>query len=253
MCGSGEVFGLLGANGAGKTTTFRMLCGLLPASEGKLKVAGLRSAPGRGQGPGPHRLHVPEIFPLRQPFQRHGEPSSFFSSAYNLHGKHRQKPAYRLGPGAVSTSKAGPRPKAATCPSGYKQRLALACALMHEPDILFLDEPTSGVDPLARREFWDHINVPGRRRGHGAGHHPFHGRGGILRPAGHHGSAGEILALGAPRRSSARAGESKDRAGEIEDIEEAFISLDRKRTEISSPRGRNIGHPERQSTAAETP
>ncbi|MEN8751618.1 MAG: ATP-binding cassette domain-containing protein [Desulfobacterales bacterium] len=151
----GEVFGLLGANGAGKTTTFRMLCGLLPASAGSLHVAGVdvrrTAAAARSR-----------IGYMSQKFSLYGNLSvgqnlHFFSSAYGLKGRRRTARVkwaieqFDLGPLVDATS--------ATLSLGYKQRLALACALMHEPDILFLDEPTSGVDPLARREFWHRINA----------------------------------------------------------------------------------------------
>lgn len=151
---SGEVFGLLGANGAGKTTTFRMLCGLLPASGGSLRVAGvdLRHAPAAARA---------RIGYMSQKFSLYGHLSvgenlRFFSSAYGLS---RQRAEQRM---RWAMSEFALAPLAATASGdlslGYKQRLALACALMHEPDILFLDEPTSGVDPLARREFWQRIN-----------------------------------------------------------------------------------------------
>lgn len=151
----GEIFGLLGANGAGKSTTFRMLCGLLPPSDGRLQVAGFdlrkAAAPARAR-----------IGYMAQKFSLYGDLSvqqnlRFFSSAYRLSGarqKNRMKWAeteFELGPMLQDTAR--------DLPLGYKQRLALACALMHEPDILFLDEPTSGVDPLARREFWQRINA----------------------------------------------------------------------------------------------
>ena len=150
----GEVFGLLGANGAGKSTTFRMLCGLLPASSGTLRVAGvdLRRAPARARA---------RIGYVAQKFALYGNLSvtqnlRFFASAYGLRGARRRerlewaRREFDLG----SVLDAG----TAELPPGFKQRLALACALMHEPSILFLDEPTSGVDPLARREFWQRIN-----------------------------------------------------------------------------------------------
>jgi ABC-2 type transport system ATP-binding protein len=151
----GEVFGLLGANGAGKTTTFRMLCGLLPASAGSLLVAGVdvrRTAAAA-------RSHIGY---MSQKFSLYGNLSvaqnlQFFSRAYGLKGRRRAARVkwaieqFDLGLLVDATS--------ATLSLGYKQRLALACALMHEPDILFLDEPTSGVDPLARREFWHRINA----------------------------------------------------------------------------------------------
>ncbi len=150
----GEVFGLLGANGAGKTTTFRMLCGLLPASEGQLYVAGknLRKARAKARE---------RIGYMAQKFSLYVDLTvlqnlRFFSSAYGLFGKKQEErinwalEAFDLKDEANSISR--------DLPLGYKQRLALAAALMHEPDILFLDEPTSGVDPLARRQFWAHIN-----------------------------------------------------------------------------------------------
>ncbi|MDE2184828.1 MAG: ABC transporter ATP-binding protein [Alphaproteobacteria bacterium] len=151
----GEIFGLLGANGAGKSTTFRMLCGLLPPSEGTLQVAGFdlrkAAAPARGR-----------IGYMAQRFSLYGDLSvrqnlNFFSSAYRLFGaRQRERIAWAekefgLGPMLDATAR--------DLPLGFKQRLALACALMHEPEILFLDEPTSGVDPLARREFWRRINA----------------------------------------------------------------------------------------------
>ena len=151
----GEVFGLLGANGAGKSTTFRMLCGLLPASAGNLSVAGvnLRRAPSAARA---------RIGYMSQKFSLYGNLSvqenlRFFSSAYNLSGQRQEArinwalKQFELSDLSDSIS--------IDLPLGHKQRLSMACALMHEPDILFLDEPTSGVDPLARREFWHRINA----------------------------------------------------------------------------------------------
>ncbi|MDD1623030.1 MAG: ATP-binding cassette domain-containing protein [Methylococcaceae bacterium] len=150
----GEIFGLLGANGAGKTTTFRMLCGLLPASNGSLGVAGLdlRNAAAQARA---------RIGYMSQKFSLYGQLSvrqnlDFFSHAYGLRNRRRLDriewafQQFDLQDYSDSDS--------ADLPLGYKQRLALACALMHEPEILFLDEPTSGIDPLARREFWARIN-----------------------------------------------------------------------------------------------
>ncbi|HTN09949.1 MAG TPA: ATP-binding cassette domain-containing protein [Acetobacteraceae bacterium] len=151
----GEIFGLLGANGAGKSTTFRMLCGLLPASAGTLHVAGfdLHTAAASARG---------RIGYMAQRFSLYGDLSvaqnlRFFSSAYRLSGTRQRaridwaETEFELGPMWDATAR--------DLPLGFKQRLALACALMHEPDILFLDEPTSGVDPLMRREFWRRINA----------------------------------------------------------------------------------------------
>jgi len=151
----GEIFGLLGANGAGKTTTFRMLCGLLPASEGKLYVAGVdvRRTAVKARA---------RIGYMAQKFSLYGSLSvmdnlRFFSSAYRLEGKRRQARIHwalqEFELESVANTNSG------DLPLGYKQRLSFACALMHEPEILFLDEPTSGVDPLARREFWRRTNA----------------------------------------------------------------------------------------------
>jgi len=150
----GEIFGLLGANGAGKTTTFRMLCGLLPITSGACTVAGmnLRTAAAAARA---------RIGYMAQKFSLYGNLTvlqnlRFFSSAYGLRGARRRNQidwalaTFDLEPYAATESQ--------DLPLGFKQRLALAVALMHEPEVLFLDEPTSGVDPLARREFWAQIN-----------------------------------------------------------------------------------------------
>ena len=151
----GEVFGLLGPNGAGKTTTFRMLCGLLPATSGTLRVAGtdLRAARASARQ---------RIGYVAQKFSLYGqltvaENLGFFASAYGLHGRQRRE---RLG-WALEQFELAPfaHLPAAQLPGGYRQRLAMATALLHEPDIVFLDEPTSGADPLARREFWRRITA----------------------------------------------------------------------------------------------
>jgi ABC-2 type transport system ATP-binding protein len=158
--GRGEIFGLLGANGAGKTTTFRMLCGLLPPSGGTLEVAGfdLRRAAATARR---------RIGYMSQRFSLYGELTvrqnlSFFSSVYLLFGaRQRARIAWAQREFALEPLLDA---KAGELPLGFKQRLALACALMHEPAILFLDEPTSGVDPLARREFWRRINALAERQ-----------------------------------------------------------------------------------------
>ncbi len=151
----GEIFGLLGANGAGKTTTFRMLCGLLPLSSGKVSVAGhdLRTAAAQARA---------RIGYMAQKFSLYGNLTveqnlRFFSSAYNMQGRRQQQRVAWALQGFELQKYANTN--AITLPLGYKQRLAFAAALMHEPEILFLDEPTSGVDPLARREFWARTNA----------------------------------------------------------------------------------------------
>lgn len=151
----GEIFGLLGANGAGKSTTFRMLCGLLPASSGTLHVAGadLRTARASARA---------RIGYVSQKFSLYGSLSvrqnlSFFAASYGLSNRRKdERMAWAFEELELDEYS---DMNAADLPLGYKQRLALACALMHEPSILFLDEPTSGVDPLARREFWTRVNA----------------------------------------------------------------------------------------------
>ena len=153
--GRGQIFGLLGANGAGKTTTFRMLCGLLPPSSGTLMVAGVdvRKQPAVARA---HMGYMSQKFSLYEDLSV-AQNLAFFASAYGLRGARR---AQRLD-WAADTFALVPfwGTNAGDLALGFKQRLALACALVHEPRILFLDEPTSGVDPLARREFWGRINA----------------------------------------------------------------------------------------------
>jgi len=213
----GEVFGLLGANGAGKSTTFRMLCGLLPASSGHLQVAGvdLRRAAATARR---------RIGYMAQKFSLYGDLSvlqnlSFFSSAYGLSGSRRSEritwamQQFDLRPVADSTS--------SNLPLGYKQRLSMACALMHRPDILFLDEPTSGVDPLARREFWSRVNAMAEQgvtvmvTTHFMEEAEYCDRLAIM-------AAGSILAIGTPAeiRERARSPERPDPT-----MEDAFIAL----------------------------
>jgi len=151
----GTIFGLLGPNGAGKTTTFRMLCGLLSASDGELRVAGEDVRTARASA----RAHLGYV---AQKFSLYGaltvlENLEFFASAYGLRGDRRSAriawamEQFELGAHADEPS--------GQLPGGYKQRLAMAAALLHEPEILFLDEPTSGADPLARRAFWRRITA----------------------------------------------------------------------------------------------
>ena len=151
----GEVYGLLGPNGAGKSTTFRMLCGLLPATSGTLLIAGkdLRRTPAAARR---------NIGYLAQRFSLYPQLSvlenlDFFAGIYGLDGRRRRErirwalEEFELAP--MRTQQSG------MLPGGLKQRLAMAVALLHEPELLFLDEPTSGADPLARRDFWRRITV----------------------------------------------------------------------------------------------
>ncbi len=149
----GEIYSLLGPNGAGKTTTFRMLCGLLPATSGTLRVAGFDLRQARASA----RQHIGYV---AQKFSLYGQLSvaenlDFFASAYGLHGaRKRERISWALAQFELEPLMQLP---SGQLPGGYKQRLAMATALLHAPQILFLDEPTSGADPLARREFWQRI------------------------------------------------------------------------------------------------
>ncbi len=151
----GEVFGLLGPNGAGKSTTFKMLCGLLQPTSGQALVSGhdLKIASSKARS---------KIGYMAQKFSLYGNLSvkqnlQFFSGAYGLQPRHQKRQINEMI--QMFDLKSLLNTNTEELPFGYKQRLALACALMHEPDVLFLDEPTSGVDPLTRREFWVHINA----------------------------------------------------------------------------------------------
>ena len=151
----GEIFGLLGPNGAGKSTTFKMMCGLLRPTSGTAKVDGLDlyAAPAAARA----RLGY-----MAQKFSLYGDLSvrqnlEFFAGAYGLSGQKRREAVDRVTTAFDLESHLGEN--AGRLPLGFKQRLALSCAIMHEPPVLFLDEPTSGVDPLTRREFWGFINA----------------------------------------------------------------------------------------------
>ncbi len=150
----GQIFGLLGPNGAGKSTTFKMLCGLLTPSAGTGQVAG-------------HDLRIARadarqsLGYMAQKFSLYGDLSvrqnlDFFAGAYGL-ARAAQRQAIER---AIAVFHLEDRlgTNSGLLPLGLKQRLALACAVMHQPPVLFLDEPTSGVDPIMRREFWTHIN-----------------------------------------------------------------------------------------------
>lgn len=149
----GEIFGLLGPNGAGKTTTFRMLCGLLPATSGEAQVAGMDMRHARARA----RRHIGYV---AQKFALYGNLSAldnlrFFGGAYLLTGRRlQQRIDAVIDQFDLHGSEHTPAGQLA---GGIKQRLAMAVGLLHEPDILFLDEPTSGADPLARRSFWRRI------------------------------------------------------------------------------------------------
>ncbi|MGK7248676.1 ATP-binding cassette domain-containing protein [Acinetobacter oleivorans] len=210
----GEIFGLLGPNGAGKTTTFRMLCGLLPASSGYLEVAGKNLRTARAEA----RAKVGYV---SQKFALYSnltvlENLKFFGGAYGLSGKKLNQQIDK----ALQQYDLKPHSKSGDLPGGYKQRLSMAAALLHEPEILFLDEPTSGIDPLARRSFWYSIGELANQgitiiiTTHFMEEAEYCDRIAIQ-------DAGKLLALGSPQQVRELA--SKDK--HIADMNEAFIAI----------------------------
>ena len=213
----GEIFGLLGPNGAGKTTTFRMLCGLLAPSGGELFVAGadVRKASAAARA----RLGY-----VAQKFSLYGalsvlENLEFFASAYGLRGATRRA---RITWALQQFELAGhERTVSAELPGGFKQRLAMAAALLHEPELLFLDEPTSGADPLARRAFWRRITALAEQgvtiivTTHFMQEAEYCDRVAIM-------DAGQVLAQGSPAELRARA-KTPDRPDP--GMEDAFIDI----------------------------
>jgi len=209
----GEVFGLLGPNGSGKTTTIRMLCGLIAPTEGTAIVAGVdvREAPDK----------IKELIGYMS--QRFGlyedltvaENMDFYGGIYGLEGPSRRgriaEVVAFLGLDRRLDQLAG------TLSGGWKQRLGLACALMHQPSVLFLDEPTAGVDPAARRGFWQTIHRLATEQGttvivttHYMDEAGRCGRVALL-------SQGHLIALGTPDEVAQQVGG--------QDLEDAFIIL----------------------------
>ena len=149
----GEVFGFLGANGAGKSTTFRMLCGLLESSEGTARVGGF------DVGTEPEKVKA-NIGYMSQKFSLYEdltieENINFYGRVYGMTNgaiEERKKWVYE-----IANLHGREKSITGTLSGGWKQRLALGCAVLHRPKIVFLDEPTSGVDPVMRRKFWELI------------------------------------------------------------------------------------------------
>ena len=217
----GEIFGLLGPNGAGKTTTFRMLCGLLPATSGHLRVAGVDLRHARAKA----RRRIGYV---SQKFALYGnltvaENLEFFGGAYGLHGARlRERMRTVLRQFDLEQALGSP---SGQLPGGYKQRLAMATSLLHEPEILFLDEPTSGTDALARRDFWRRITALAQGgttiviTTHFMEEAEYCDRIVIQ-------DAGKVLALGTPQQVRVQAlGHDADSGGQRIDMEQAFIGI----------------------------
>lgn len=209
----GEIFGLLGPNGAGKTTTFRMLCGLLPASSGTLEVAGMNLRTARAEARG-------KVGYVSQKFALYGNLTvldnlKFFGGAYGLSGKKLNRQIEH----ALQQFELTPHAKSGDLPNGFKQRLSMAAALLHQPEIIFLDEPTSGIDPLARRSFWYTIGELANQgmtiiiTTHFMEEAEYCDRIAIQ-------DAGKMLALGSPKQVRQQAGN----AG-VTDMNSAFIAI----------------------------
>ena len=149
----GEIFGFLGPNGAGKSTTIRMLCGLLQPTSGSATVGGL-DVGAQSEEIKQHIGYMSQKFSLYDDLTVE-ENIDFFSGIYGVPKARRpERKEYVLRMAGLEQRS---RSMTRLLSGGWKQRLALGCAILHEPPILFLDEPTSGVDPIARRTFWDLI------------------------------------------------------------------------------------------------
>jgi ABC-2 type transport system ATP-binding protein len=150
----GEIFGFLGANGAGKTTTIRMLCGLLLPTSGEAWVHGF-NINNDSEEIKKNIGYMSQKFSLYNDLTVE-ENITFYGGIYGLNNKRlKQRKEWILDKLNLEDQR---RTITAEIPLGWKQRLALGCAILHSPPVLFLDEPTSGVDPISRREFWGLIN-----------------------------------------------------------------------------------------------
>lgn len=151
----GEIFGLLGPNGAGKSTSFKMMCGLAKPTSGTAKIMGIdiTKHPEKARANLGYMSQKFSLYPNLSVI----ENLRFFAGAYGMQGKSADIAIKRMC--AIFGFRKFLNVNAQELPLGYKQRLAFACAVMHEPPVLFLDEPTSGVDVLTRKEFWNHLNA----------------------------------------------------------------------------------------------
>ena len=149
----GEIFGFLGPNGAGKSTTIRMLCGILPPTSGSGTVAGF-DIETQSEQIKTQIGYMSQKFSLYEDLTVE-ENIDFYSGIYRIPAqKRQQREEWVIEMAGLAEQR---RARCSTLSGGWKQRLALGCAILHEPSIIFLDEPTSGVDPISRRSFWELI------------------------------------------------------------------------------------------------
>ena len=209
---SGEIFGFLGANGAGKTTTIRILCGLLRPSGGSCMVDGLDV--GRQAESVKRRIgYMSQRFSLYEDLTV-GENLEFYGGVYGLN-KSRLAERKSLLLTELELERLDRR-MSADLPLGWKQRLALGCAVIHQPRVVFLDEPTGGVDPISRRNFWTMIHTMAAQgttvfvTTHYMDEAEYCDRISIM-------DAGRIIAIGSPSELKVHYGKAT--------VEELFISL----------------------------
>ena len=201
----GEVFGFLGPNGAGKSTTIRMLCGILTPSGGQGTVAGfdVRTQPEHIKA---NIGYMSQRFSLYQDLTVE-ENIDFFGGIYRIPpAKQRERKEWVIEMAGLADHR---RQLTGVLSGGWKQRLALGCAILHEPPIIFLDEPTSGVDPISRRQFWDLIyDLSGRGvtvfvTTHYMDEAEYCNRIGLI-------YRGELIALGTPHELKSQVGDGPD-------------------------------------------
>jgi ABC-2 type transport system ATP-binding protein len=223
----GEVFGFLGPNGAGKSTTIRMLCGILRPSGGSGTVAGfdIRTQPEQIKA---NIGYMSQKFSLYQDLTVE-ENIDFYSGVYCIPAaKKRERKEWVIEMSGLANHRRQPT---AILSGGWKQRLALGCAILHEPPIVFLDEPTSGVDPISRRQFWDLIydlsggGVTIFVTTHYMDEAEYCGRLGLI-------YRGELIALDTPHGLKTKALKAD---GSLPTLEDVFVSLIEARDRADQP------------------
>ena len=223
----GEVFGFLGPNGAGKSTTIRMLCGILRPSGGSGTVAGFDISTQAEQIKA-NIGYMSQKFSLYQDLTVE-ENIDFYSGIYCISPeKKRQRKEWVIAMSGLAEHRRRPT---AILSGGWKQRLALGCAILHEPPIIFLDEPTSGVDPISRRQFWDLIyELSGQGvtvfvTTHYMDEAEYCHRLGLI-------YRGELIALGTPHALKT---EMMSEEGIVPSLEDVFVSLIEARDRAEQP------------------